>query len=55
MKAEELGNYSPQEPQIPQGRRPVKHKSSNSQGSPHKHCYMLLIWDFYPNSKNKQA
>ena len=51
MKAEELGNYSPQEPQIPQGRRLMKHKSSN----PHKHFHLLPIQDFYPNNKNKQA
>ena len=41
MKAEELGNYSPQEPQIPQGRRLMKHKSSNPQGSSHKHLHLL--------------
>ena len=56
MKAEELDNYSPLEHQTPQGRQSVKHKSSNPQGSPHKHCHLLSIWDFYPNSKkNKQA
>ena len=55
MKAEELGNYSPREPQTPQGRRRVKYKSSNPQGSPHNHCHQLSIWDFYPNNENKQT
>ena len=43
MKAEELNNYSPREPQTPQGCRLVNHESSNPQGSPHNHCHMLPI------------